>query len=40
MDYGLLILNLLEYFIRVLSENLVKFSDYTVLESQTQKLEA
>jgi hypothetical protein len=40
MDYGLLILNLLDYFIRVISENLVKFSDYTVLESQTQKLEA
>jgi len=40
MDYGLLILNLLDYFIRACSENLVKFSDYTVLEAQTQKLEA
>jgi|JI6StandDraft_1071083.scaffolds.fasta_scaffold01211_19 hypothetical protein len=40
MDYGLLILRLLEYYIRACSENLVKFSDYTVLEEQTQKLEA
>lgn len=40
MDYGLLILNLLDYYIRACSDNLVKFTDYTVLEAQTQKLEA
>lgn len=40
MDYGLLILNLLEYFIRVTSDNLIKMSDYAKLEAQTQKLEA
>jgi hypothetical protein len=38
MDYGLLILNLLEYFIRVTSDNLIKMTDYYALEAQTQKL--
>ncbi len=31
IDYGLLILNLLEYFIRVISDNLIKLNDYAVL---------
>lgn len=40
LDYGMLILSLLDYFIRVTSDNLVKLTDYCILESQTQKLEA
>lgn len=41
MDYGILIVNLLEYFIRTVSANIVRMEDdYSVLEAQTQKLEA
>lgn len=40
LDYGLLILNLLDYFIQTVTANLIKPKDYCTLEEQTQKLEA